>query len=66
MTQTPGFNAYAGMPTGDDCVSESQVACLFEAAVWTAARYHRAFGRLLYAVDLSPAEVVAEVEMADA
>lgn len=53
------------MPTGGATVSREQLRALLGAAMWTTSRYHRAFARLLYGDDLSPAEVIAEVEMAD-
>lgn len=53
------------MPTASASVSHEQLRTLLGAAMWTTNRYHRAFSRLLYGDDLSPAEVIAEVEMAD-
>lgn len=58
-----GFRAT--MPIADAEISHEQVRDLLGAALWTVDRYHRAFGRLLFGDDLSPAEVIAEVEMDD-
>ena len=48
-----------GLPTHD------QVGHLLAGSCWAVDRYHRAGIRLVYCDDLSPAEVIAEVEMAD-
>lgn len=53
------------MPTACGDVSREQFRSLLGAAMWTTDRYHRAVCRLLYGDDLSPAEVIAEVEMAE-
>jgi hypothetical protein len=53
------------MPTPGGALTQEQFRSLLGAAMWTTDRYHRAFCRLNFADDLSPAEVVAEVEMAD-
>jgi hypothetical protein len=53
------------MPTPGAALTHEQFRALLGAAMWTTDRYHRAFCRLIYGDDLSPAEVVAEVEMAD-
>lgn len=52
------------MPAGEEGIGQTQFDCLMNAALWSANRYHRAFGRLVFGDDLSPAEVIAEVEMA--
>ena len=54
------------MPLAETGVSETQFDGLLHSALWTVNRYHRAFGRLLYGDNLSPVEVIAEVEMAEA
>jgi hypothetical protein len=51
------------MPIYDGEVTQRQVSFLVRRAWATADDYTRAFLRLLYAEDLSPAEVIAEVEM---
>jgi hypothetical protein len=53
----------AAMPLYDGTVTYEQIACMLYGAVSTANDYTRAFLRLIYAEDLSPAEVIAEVEM---
>jgi hypothetical protein len=58
-----GFHASA--PLSDAGISEQQFDMLMAAALHTVSRYHRAFCRLVYADDMSPAEVIAEVEMAE-
>ena len=55
----------AGMPIVEGAVSHPQFRMLMGAAMTTADRYYRAFCRLLHGDDLSPAEVIAEVEMSD-
>lgn len=57
------LNFRAEMPIFDGEVTQNQVACLVYRAWSTANDYARAFLRLMYAEDLSPAEVIAEVEM---
>ncbi len=52
------------MPLADAELTENQFGHLMGASLWSADRYHKAFCRLLYGDDLSPAEAVAEVEMA--
>ena len=54
----------ASMPVADAAVTCDQVRHLLDASVWSVSTYFRAFNRLLYGDDLSPAEVIAEVEMA--
>jgi hypothetical protein len=54
------------MPTAGANLSHEQFRALLGSAMWTTDRYHRALCRLIYADDLSPAEVIAEVEMAEA
>jgi hypothetical protein len=58
------LHCLATMPVADGDVTEEQFKALFVWAVLMADSYFRAFARLLYADDLSPAEVIAEVEMA--
>lgn len=53
------------MPAGEAGITQPQFDCLMRASLWSANRYFRAFGRLLFGDDLSPAEVIAEVEMAE-
>jgi len=66
LDMSTGFMGFrAAMPVGDAPVTHDQFRALIHAAFWTADRYHRAFCRLLFGDDLSPAEVIAEVEMAD-
>jgi hypothetical protein len=52
------------MPVGDAEVTAEQFRTLLFSAISTADRYFRACGRLVFGDDLSPAEVIAEVEMA--
>lgn len=54
----------ASMPIVDGFVTEKQFRELLYYAITMADRYARAFNRLLYGDDLTPAEVIAEVEMA--
>ena len=53
------------LPLVDAAVTPEQFGAAWRTAFATADHYHRAFCRLLYGDDLSPAEVVAEVEMAE-
>ncbi len=53
------------IPVLDGTLSAAQFRTLVVTALATADQYQRAFCRLLYGDDLSPAEAVAEVEMAD-
>ncbi len=53
------------MPIGGAAITHEQFRDLLGASLWTVDRYHRAFCRLLFGDDLSPAEVIAEVEMGD-
>lgn len=46
-------------------LTREQFRAMMGSAMWTIDRYHRAFCRLIYGDDLSAAEVIAEVEMAD-
>jgi hypothetical protein len=55
---------YASMPVVDGTVTAGQFDDLMYCALTTADCYVLAINRLLYGDDLSPAEVVAEVEMA--
>lgn len=55
----------ATMPAGEDGIERDPFESLMRASLWTVDKYHRAFGRLVFGDDLSPAEVIAEVEMAD-
>lgn len=52
------------LPVCDNELTQEQFDALFGCALSMADRYFKAFARLLYGDDLSPAEVVAEVEMA--
>ena len=52
------------MPLADAELTQDQFDRLMGASLWSAQRYHKAVCRLLYGDDLSPAEAVAEVEMA--
>ncbi len=52
------------VPVADGTLTLEQFRYLVGIALGTVDRYHRAFCRLVYADDLSPAEVIAEVEMA--
>ncbi|MEW6252817.1 MAG: YbjN domain-containing protein [Planctomycetota bacterium] len=61
---TLGFRA--ALPVVDASATPEQFGAVYRSALATADRYHRAFCRLLYGDDLSPAEAVAEVEMAPA
>lgn len=53
----------ASVPVADAIMTAEQFDATWHTALATTDRYHRAFCRLLYGDDLSPAEVVAEVEM---
>ncbi|MBP7935769.1 MAG: YbjN domain-containing protein [Phycisphaerae bacterium] len=53
------------MPLSDGALTHRQFRDLLGASITTAGKYHRAFCRLLFGDDLSPAEVIAEIEMAD-
>ncbi|MHC5108370.1 MAG: YbjN domain-containing protein [Planctomycetota bacterium] len=53
----------SSMPVNDATPSEAQCRELVMVAVATMADYHRAFNRLIYGDDLSPAEAIAEVEL---
>jgi hypothetical protein len=65
LNMASGFLAFRNtMPVADGTVTREQFQRLVGCALTTADRYFRAFGRLLYGDDLTPAEVVAEVEMA--
>ncbi len=55
----------SAMPIADGTVTRDQFRHLFCSALSTTDRYNRAFQRLVYADDLSPAEVIAEVEFAE-
>ena len=57
------LNFRAEMPLYDGEATQKQVSCLVRKSWSTADYYARAFMRLMYGEDLSPAEVVAEVEM---
>jgi hypothetical protein len=64
MDMSDGQMLYVScMPTGEAGVSGEQFRRLLYGALTAADRYLRAFNRLIYADDLSPAEVIAEVEM---
>lgn len=52
------------MPLADGTITAEQFDAVLEGAMCYTDAYFRAFARLLYADDLSPAEVIAEVEMA--
>ena len=52
------------IPLGDDALTASQFDDFLFCALSTTDRYSPAFYRLLYGDDLSPAEVIAEIEMA--
>ncbi len=54
----------ATMPIADGTVTAEQFDDLLFCALSAADRYYPAFNRLLYGDDLSPAEAIAEVEMA--
>ena len=54
----------AGLPLLDSSLGPKQALWLFKVVVARAAVFHRAFWRVIYADDLSPAEAVAEAEMA--
>jgi hypothetical protein len=57
-----GFRAV--MPLEEAAPTEGQFGVLLLVSCATAVRYYRAFSRLVFCDDLSPAEVIAEVEMA--
>lgn len=64
MRTSDGLVAFrVGMPVVDGDLTERQFRSLLVTAFQTADQYYRAFARLVFADDLSPAEVVAEVEM---
>ncbi len=60
---TMGYRAV--MPVADAQVTRDQFRDLLYGAIAIADQYHRAFNRLLFGDDLSPAEVIAEVEMSE-
>ncbi len=60
-----GLRFYAAMPLARDGIEAEQFEILLGAALGCMNQYFRAFARLLYGDDLSPAEVIAEVEMAE-
>lgn len=60
-----GLRFYVSMPLAQDGIEGEQFGVLLGAALGCMDRYFRAFCRLLYGDDLSPAEVIAEVEMAE-
>jgi hypothetical protein len=65
MEMGTGFLGFkADMAIADGTVTEEQFHTLLIAAMGTADTYLPAFLRLIYGDDLSPAKVVAEVEMA--
>lgn len=65
LNMTDGMLAFrASIPLAEASIVHEQFRDLMRAALWSVDRYHRAFCRLLYGDDLSPAEVIAEVEMA--
>ena len=53
-----------GFPVADAILTSDQFRHAVVAALWTCDMYVRAFKRFLYGDDLSPVEVIAEVEMA--
>jgi len=53
------------MPIADGTVTETQFSSLMLTAMGTADTYFPALLRLIYGDDLSPAEAIAEVEMAE-
>ncbi|MBK9118308.1 MAG: YbjN domain-containing protein [Phycisphaerales bacterium] len=55
----------SSVPIGDGTLTRDQFSRLLYTSMATVDRYFKAFARLLYGDDLSPAEVVAEIEMAD-
>jgi len=55
----------AAIPGTGAGLTREQFRALIGSAMWTTDRYHRAFCRLIYTDDLSAAEAIAEVEMAD-
>ena len=56
---------HTAIPTGDGVITEQQFLHLHHCSCVTVDAYFRAFNRLLYGDDLSPAEAIAEVEMAN-
>jgi hypothetical protein len=66
MDMSDGVMTYrASMPIADGTITQEQFEDLLFASLLGADRYFQAFNRLLYGDDLSPAEAIAEVEMAD-
>lgn len=55
----------SGFPLADGTITYQQFVDLIGSAHHAVDGYDRAFNRLLYGDDLSPAEVIAEVEMAN-
>jgi hypothetical protein len=55
----------SAMPIADGTLTREQFRHLLYSALSTTDGYARAFLRLIYGDDLSPAEVIAEVEMAE-
>ena len=54
----------AAMPVADSTVTHDQFMHLFAGATFYADQYDRAFKRLICDADLSPAQAIAELEMA--
>ncbi|MFQ5495231.1 MAG: YbjN domain-containing protein [Phycisphaerae bacterium] len=59
------LNFYISMPLGDESITHRQFRALFATALGQSFSYHRAFARVVWGDDLSPAEAVAEIELAD-
>jgi hypothetical protein len=60
---TGALSFVAIVPLADGTVTADQFDAVIEGSMCYTDLYFRAFARLLYADDLSPAEVIAEVEM---
>ena len=65
LRMSDGFLSFRStLPLAGSTLTLAQFNALWHASLGAAVMYHRAFARLVYGDDLSPAEVVAEVEMA--
>ena len=60
---TGDLNQYSAIPVVDTTLTEAQFHAVLFSSLCQSRTYCRAFGRLLFDEDLTPAEAVAEVEM---
>ena len=62
---TGDLNYFAAIPLVDSSLTDNQFRTVMAFCLHSVEHYHRAFGRLLFDDELSPIEVVAEVEMGE-